>query len=60
MDASLLLIGSNQQAVFSLGIPNLAGLVGTVFHHQAIVLDPGAGNAVGAVMSDAATAVVGR
>src|SRR5262249_20123771 len=52
--------GSNQQAVFSLAIPNSLALVGAVAHFQALVPDPTAGNPLGAVMSDAATAVVGR
>ena len=51
--------GVNNQATCILPIPNLAGLVGTTFYQQAMVLDPGAGNSTGAVMSDAATAVVG-
>jgi hypothetical protein len=52
--------GANHQAVAMLPIPNLAVLVGATFHLQALVPDPGAGNALGAVMSDAATAVIGR
>ena len=40
-------------------IPDDPGLVGITFHQQAFVLDP-SGNALGAVMSDATTAVVGR
>lgn len=32
---------------------------GLKFHHQALVPDPAAGNAAGAVVSDAAVAIVG-
>ena len=32
---------------------------GVILHQQALVLDPAAGNPLGMVMSDAATAVVG-
>jgi len=35
-------------------------LVGVRFYQQALVLDPAAGNAFGAVMSDATAAVVGN
>lgn len=40
-------------------IPSYVGLVGFVFHQQALVLDSSAGNPLGAVMSDSVTAVVG-
>ena len=43
----------------SIAIPDNPVLIGTRFYHKAIVLDPSAGNALGAVMSDAAVAVVG-
>jgi len=58
-DAVVCTVGANHQAVYSLPIPNLAGIIGQVFHQQALVLDPGAGNAIEAVMSDAVTGVVG-
>ena len=58
IDAVTFLVGAGGQAVFTMAIPNLASLVGATFHQQAMVLDPGA-NTLGAVLSDAATAVVG-
>jgi hypothetical protein len=60
IDAVFPVLGSNQQAVFDLPIPNITGLVGVVGHLQALVPDTGAGNPLGAVMSDAAVATVGR
>jgi hypothetical protein len=53
------LFGSDHEAAWTLAIPNDQGLVGLVFHTQAVVLDPAAGNALGAVMSDAMRAQVG-
>jgi len=55
-----LLLGQNQQAKFRLPIPNNPNLVGMHFFNQAIVLDPGAGNPLGAVISDAAEGVIGH
>ena len=50
--------GAGGQAVYDLAIPNLATLIGATIHQQAVVPDPGA-NYIGAVMSDAAMAVIG-
>lgn len=58
-DTSLFVFGQNQQAVVEWDLPNSAGLLGVRFHQQALVLDGGAGNPAGAVVSSAATAVVG-
>ncbi|HLQ37759.1 MAG TPA: hypothetical protein VK348_08160, partial [Planctomycetota bacterium] len=58
-DTVQLVLGSGGQATATFPIPNFASLVGLDFHQQAIVLDPLAGNALGAVMSDAATATIG-
>jgi hypothetical protein len=58
-DASVLLVGANGSANFALAIPLSPSLAGLLFHQQALVFDPAAGNAAGLVMSDAATAVVG-
>ncbi len=41
-------------------IPDDPSLVGVSFHIQALLLDPAASNAAGAVVSDAATGVVGH
>jgi hypothetical protein len=59
MDASVLLVGANGRATFELPLPNWSGLVGLSFYNQALVLDPGA-NPLGAVVSDAAEAIVGE
>lgn len=59
-DAVVLVSGAAGNAVFEMPIPNDAGLIGLRFHNQAFVLDPNAGNPLGAVVSDAAEAVVGR
>jgi hypothetical protein len=53
-------MGANQQGIFSMAIPNSLNLVGVVFHQQALVPDAAAGNVAAAVVSDAATGVVGR
>ena len=59
LDANEALIGSLGSATYSLAIPASAALAGFILHQQAVVLDPAAGNPLGLVMSDAATAVVG-
>ncbi len=59
LDAIVPLVGTNQQAKWELPIPNSAIWVGTRFYNQALVLDPAAGNGFGAVVSDAAEAVIG-
>ena len=60
VDAVALLTGQWNRAKFSLPIPERAALVGLRFYQQAMVLDPGAGNPAGAVMSNAAEGVVGH
>jgi hypothetical protein len=59
-DATTLIVGSSGTATFRLPIPNALPLLGVHFYNQAFVPDPGAGNVLGAVVSDAAAAVVGR
>lgn len=59
VDAAVLLLGQQGQATNQWQVPNDLGLLGVQFHNQAIVLDPTA-NAAGAVMSVAATGVIGR
>jgi hypothetical protein len=59
VEIATLVAGSGGRAEQTLAIPNDPLLVGARFYHQALVLDPAAGNPLGAVMSDAATAVVG-
>lgn len=57
-DATLLVIGSQQQAVWRLPVPLVPQLVGVQLHSQAVVFDPAA-NPAGAVTSAAATARLG-
>lgn len=58
-DAVTLLFGL-QTAQHALWIPDSSLLLGQRFYQQALVLDPLSGNALGAVMSDASAAVIGR
>jgi alpha-tubulin suppressor-like RCC1 family protein len=57
--ALTLVLGAAGQARLAISLPNLQALLGRSFYQQAVVLDPAA-NAFGAVMSDAAAAVIGR
>jgi hypothetical protein len=59
-DGAYFLVGQNGVAKYRLPIPNNPGLVGLHFYNQAVVLDSQAGNALGAVMSDAAEGVIGH
>jgi hypothetical protein len=59
-DLSVLLIGASGAASFALAVPASPALAGLILHQQALVLDAAAGNPAGLVVSDAATAVVGR
>ena len=54
-----LVAGQGGTATHHLTIPDRPSLIGLHFFHQALVLDPAAGNAFGAVVSDAAEGVVG-
>jgi hypothetical protein len=58
-EAVLGLVGQSGFATWELPVPDAPSLVGVEFYNQALVLDPQAGNALGAVVSDAARAVVG-
>ncbi len=58
-DASILLLGNNNTATWSLAIPLSPNLACVQFHTQALVLDPAA-NQFGAVVSDAASGVLGN
>jgi hypothetical protein len=58
-DSAAIVVGAGGSALWSTSIPDLPILVGLTFYQQAIVIDPLAGNSMGAVMSDAATAIVG-
>ena len=60
LDAAVFVSGQLGVAKYHLPIPNDPGLVGLHFYNQAIVLDLQAGNALGAVVSDAAEGVVGH
>lgn len=58
-DVVMLVLGAGAQAAVIQSIPNTMAFFGTTFHQQEFVLDPAAGNALGAVMSEAMTGVVG-
>ena len=60
LDAIVPIVGANTQAKWFLPIPGDPALVGTRFYNQALVPDPAAGNGFGAVVSDAAEAVIGH
>jgi hypothetical protein len=59
IDDTRWLAGAANAATYSLAIPNAQVLAGFVFHLQALVFDPFAGNTASAVMSDAATVRIG-
>lgn len=59
LDALAFVAGQNTVGTFTLSIPDVPSLVGLRFHHQALVLDPGA-NTLGAVVSGAAEGIVGN
>lgn len=59
IDAVVVLSGQDHEVELHLPIPDVASLVGVRFYQQALVLDPQAGNTLGAVMSDAAEGIVG-
>lgn len=58
-DATSLLLGSNNAATWSRGIPANARLLATPLFQQALVLDPTA-NTFGGVVSDAIAGIVGN
>lgn len=60
VDHAVVVSGANHEAPLRWTIPNVLALLGARFHQQALVPDPGAGNALQAVMSAATTAVLGR
>ena len=53
------LSGTGNRATYSLTVPNLPALDGLAIYHQALVPDTAAGNALGAVLSDAWGGMVG-
>ncbi len=59
VDSIHLMQGFAGSATYSLAIPSAPTLAGLVLYQQAMVLDAFAGNPASAVMSDAATAVIG-
>lgn len=59
LDAALPLSGTGGRSLFEFVIPDQPSLKGLRFYNQAFVLDPAAGNAMGAVVSDAAEGVLG-
>jgi hypothetical protein len=59
VDAAVVVSGQSPEVMFRLPIPDSSLLVGLAFYQQALVLDPNAGNPLGAVMSEAMLGVVG-
>lgn len=51
--------GTGGEALWTLPIPYAPALVGVRFYNQAVILDAAAGNALGAVVSEAAVGLVG-
>ncbi|MFO1078345.1 MAG: formylglycine-generating enzyme family protein [Planctomycetota bacterium] len=58
-DLTAWIAGTSHQAIATLAMPQLAGLLGFPFYQQAAVPDPLAGNAAQLVTSDAAVAWIG-
>lgn len=58
-DSTQLLFANNNVTLTSLALPNVPGLIGLPLYQQALASDT-AGNALGAVASDAAAGVVGQ
>lgn len=58
LDALVAIAGQNNQAVWTLNIPDVPAALGVRFYNQAFVFDAGA-NPMGAVVSDAAEGVIG-
>lgn len=58
VDYAQMLIAVNGAAAWYVPIPNDPALIGAVLLQQAIVLDPAAGNAAGAVLTNATRAVI--
>ncbi|MCA8975472.1 MAG: hypothetical protein KDC98_12185, partial [Planctomycetes bacterium] len=59
-DAAWFLAGAAHQAHFAFPIPDNPAFVGSRFLNQAVILDASAGNALGAVVSEASEGVVGH
>ena len=57
-DVAVLVVAVGSTATMAFQIPTTANLLGVQFHDQALVLDPVV-NALGAVVSNAATATIG-
>ena len=58
-DGGLFVGATGNTADLAIAVPNDRSLLGTTIYHQALVLDPNAGNALGAVVSNAAELVIG-
>ena len=59
VDVAFAAISTGSTVAWTIPICNCPPVVGATFYHQALVLDPNAGNPAGAAVSNAATAVVG-
>ncbi len=58
-DSNAVLIGAGGSATYNLNLPNLPALLCTQIFNQAFVIDPAA-NALGGVLSDAASGILGN
>jgi hypothetical protein len=58
-DVLELVSGTSGTATWTAALPAVTSLIGQSFHQQALVVDPGAGNALQAVLSRAYTATIG-
>jgi hypothetical protein len=59
LDAAALVSGAGSDAGLDLLLPYAPGLIGLRFFNQALVLDPGAGNPFGAVVSEVMMGTIG-
>ncbi len=59
-DVTNLAVASGNQATVSLQLPSAPSFLGWAFYSQALVLDPAAGNPLGAVVTNAGTSIIGH
>lgn len=60
VNTSDFVLAAGTKAQFTVSMPTLPMFLGYQLHHQALVLDPAAGNPLGAVMSNPGTATIGN
>lgn len=59
-DLTNVAVSSGTQATFQMQLPSNSAFLGFAFYNQALVLDPAAGNPLGAVMTNAGMSVIGN